>query len=865
MSTSTLTFSATVRRHLPVFGIFALLAIAATLISRATPLAGSTIGNQASATYTDSSNATRTATSNVTLTIIQQIASLTLTAGDTKNVAPGGQAVFAHSITNTGNGSDTFTLSVAQLAGDNFDLTGAAIYADANGDGLPDNSTAITSTPLLTAGSRYSFVVTGVVPSSQTSGQVGRLSVSAASTFTPTTTASATDTANVSSNAVIQVTQSISATTGASPSGPYTVTLTYTNTGNSAASNLLLTDLIPTGFEYYPGNAHWSVSGATTLTDAAGGDPAGIAYDYGATQAGRVTATVASVQAGQSGTVTFQVKVAPSVAPGAINNTAAFSYNDSSSTVGPFNTNTITFNVTQNSSLTFTGDTVGSAPQGGTVRFTNVVKNTGLGTETYDITLSPGNFPTGTTFRLVQSDGATALLDSNHESTPDTGPLAPGASFTVILVANLPTGATGGPFSIVKTATAASDHSVTATATDTLTAISNNSVDLMADAAGTLGVGAGPEASPVVTEIGSRGTTVRFTLRAKNGSNTADVFRFDVSSTTTFPGSLPTGWSVVYRDTSGGVITQTSALATNGAQNIYADVTIPADQAPGTQDIYFRALSPNTGASDKLHVAISVGTNRRLAFSAGSNGQIFPGGTTVYNHTLTNEGNVTEGDGSGSIVALAANNSQSGWNAVIYFDANGNGIIDSGDPIVTDTSFVSNGAAGLAAGESVPLLVKVFSPAGAVVGASNSTTITATTSNGILASTVPPVASVSDLSTVILSEIRLVKEQALDLDADGIADTAFGMGNITMGATPGACIRYRVTVTNTGSEAALNVVINDATPTFTTYHATVPAATSAGSVTSTPNNGDTGVLVFSLGTLAPGASASVTFGVKINL
>jgi len=42
--------------------------------------AGTSIGNQASATYTDSSSVSRTATSNVVTTIVQQVASLTLTA-----------------------------------------------------------------------------------------------------------------------------------------------------------------------------------------------------------------------------------------------------------------------------------------------------------------------------------------------------------------------------------------------------------------------------------------------------------------------------------------------------------------------------------------------------------------------------------------------------------------------------------------------------------------------------------------------------------------------------------------------------------------------------------------------------------------
>lgn len=195
-------------------------------VRAAAPLAGSTIGNQASATYTDASNTVHTATSNVTLTVIQQVASLSLTADQTRVAAVGSQVVFPHTLINTGNGPDTFALTVDQLAGDNFDLIGAGAYADANGDGLPDSSTPITSTGLLAAGARFQLVVVGTVPSGQSASQTGEVRLTATSTFTPAINASNTDTVIVNANAVVQVTESISASSGGAPSGPYTVTLT---------------------------------------------------------------------------------------------------------------------------------------------------------------------------------------------------------------------------------------------------------------------------------------------------------------------------------------------------------------------------------------------------------------------------------------------------------------------------------------------------------------------------------------------------------------------------------------------------------------------------------------------------------------
>src|SRR3954467_3067984 len=129
------------------------LAVVASVAYAVAPPANTSIGNQASATYTDASNTQRTVTSNTVITIVQQVASFTLTTdGQSKPAAPGGQVVFPHTLTNTGNGTDTFTLSAASNAGGNFNLTNIALYADFNSDGVPDNSTPITTTGPMTAG-----------------------------------------------------------------------------------------------------------------------------------------------------------------------------------------------------------------------------------------------------------------------------------------------------------------------------------------------------------------------------------------------------------------------------------------------------------------------------------------------------------------------------------------------------------------------------------------------------------------------------------------------------------------------------------------------------------------------------------------
>ena len=137
----------------------------------APPPAGTSIGNQASASYSDATgNAQTPVTSNTVTTTVAQVASFTLTADQTKTAAPGTQVYFPHTLTNTGNGTDTFDLSVANLAGGTFDFTSVAIYIDANGDGVPDNAVSLTSTGALAANGVFKFVAVGVVPGAAASG-----------------------------------------------------------------------------------------------------------------------------------------------------------------------------------------------------------------------------------------------------------------------------------------------------------------------------------------------------------------------------------------------------------------------------------------------------------------------------------------------------------------------------------------------------------------------------------------------------------------------------------------------------------------------------------------------------------------------
>ncbi|HQS31634.1 hypothetical protein [Polaromonas sp.] len=856
-----------------IVGLFVALALALAGLAAhaAPPPAGTSISNQASASYSDASGVTRTVTSNVVQTTVQQVASLTLVQNGAQNATPGSLVYYPHTLTNTGNGGDTFNLLTSNTGA--FSMTGVQIFAD-NGSGQPTGP-AITSTGPLASNAAFKFIVVGTLPNTATAGQTNAITVTANSVFDGTKTGSNTDTTTVTNNAVVTLTKAVSATSGAPGSGPYTYSLTYTNTGNSNATSVVISDVIPAGMTYVANSGRWSVTGATALSDTgatSGSAPNTLTSQY--TAAGTTFAiTLAQVAPGQSGVISFNVNVGAATAPGLINNTATESYNNGATTVTG-SSNTVPFTVTQTASVTMTGQTVaGPAAPGSTVSFTNALTNTGNGIDTFNITLSAGDYPAGTTFQLFKSDGVTPLVDTNSDGKPDTGPLAAGATYNVILKATLPPNAPtkATPSSVSKTATSVFDPTKSVTTTDTLNAIAGATADITNNAPAGPGFGPGPEGAAVVTNTTGPGTTTTFTLFANNTGPSPDSYNLGASTVSSFASqTLPAGWTVTFKadggagncSTTGATITNTGSVAAGGSTAVCAVVTVPPGYAAGTSDLYFRILSPTSGATDTVHDAVTVSAVRSISITPNGAGQTYPGGSFVYSHTLTNNGNVLEGNGTVSTIAAATANNQAGFTSTLYYDANNNGVLDATDPIITgNLNAVAGLAAGLAPGQSITVFDNVIAPSGAVAGAVNATTITLTTTNGSYTTTVPAPAVATDSTTVIAGNLTLNKAQALDTTCAGATGaTVYTPGNLS--AKPGECVLYQITVTNVGSANATAVVVSDATPTYTTL-SSAPATTVGTIAAGAPAVGGAGTVSANVGTLTPGQAAVLTFGVRI--
>ncbi|ASJ76597.1 DUF11 domain-containing protein [Granulosicoccus antarcticus] len=855
----------------------------------ATPV-GSVIRNQASATYKDSNGVEQFTTSNIVETTIQQVAGVELTQDQNKLTASGGEVSFPHVLSNTGNGADTFTLIASNLAaGDDYDFNSIEIFADIDQNGVADDAIALTESPALAAGESFHFVIVTGVPGVAGATDTAGMEVVATSSFDTGQSVSNTDSATVTAAALIDVVKSMSALGGDSPDGPFTVTLSYRNDSASSAAGVTLIDALPAGMSYVAGSGRWSVTGSLVLTDSNSADvqgsaPASIlycAYEAGCTglpeavqdadssSANQVTAILNEVGPGESGTLEFDVTIDSDVTAIDLVNTAEFEYDGGAGTTARVNTNSVAFAVAQavgvvangsdSSSVDGTDEavTVASAFQGSTVAFENVIWNTGNGTDSFDVIVDSGSstFPAGTAFQLFQGDGLTPLVDSSGNGIPDTGPLAPAGSYRVVLKASLPPSALGdnggAGYQVTKRARSTTDPSIFNDVTDSLGQILPSSVDLTNNAAtgnaGALGEGAGPEASAEVSNVAIPGNTTQFILYASNIGNIDDTFDLAVSTDSTFASeTLPAGWSVTFRSSDDTTdVSSTGNIAVGTSVRILADVSVPAGQAPVEQSLYFRILSPATGAVDVLHDAVSVVDASTLLLEPDSHGQLEPGGAIVYTHQLKNVGNATiTGIDLSTVDSLVAD----GWSSAVYEDTDDDGVFTAADQLISTV-------AALPAGTTKVLFVKVVAPANAAYGAADTTLLTASWNSG--ADSV----EASNVTTVDAGDIGIVKEQALDLGCDGVLDGAYTRQPFAV--EPGNnCVQYRLTATNAGVEPVFNAIIQDATPAFTVYRSSATCSATVCTITE-PVDGGTGLVTGEVATVEPGESVEFIFAVVI--
>ncbi|KQX94762.1 hypothetical protein ASD34_23735 [Variovorax sp. Root473] len=930
----------------------------------AAPPANTVIGNQASASYSDAAGTVQVATSNLVQTTVLQVGSFTLdgvdrvttTVVNTKSGAAGSTVYAPHVLTNTGNGADTFSITV-DAQSDKFSRV--EVFADADGNGLPDSTASLCSatgtnvctvTPVQSVpgnNGTFRFVVAYTIPGSASGvGDFDKATITATPGtsslyIAPNTTAADEDVVKLATDAVFNVTKSIGAPAVAAPgngawpaapaSGPrsstactatnwtaglasnancqYTVyTFTFNNTGG-APGKFALSDVLPAGLTYVTGSAVWSGASGTALGDGAGGDPSGIDFQV---SGGTVNAVVSSLSPNVTQTLSFVVLVNANAVVGSSNTTNTARYDAANAPVGVTaaaigttlgsSTNPAAYTVlarfgvvvgsnpsTSATALDATPGTPNPAGQdlttrllavaGGSVRFPQTVFNTGMASDSVNLSIASSTFPAGTSFQFFAADSGAPLMDTNGDGVPDTGPIPAGGSMNIVTQVQLPASV---PANTAYTADllgrSVNDNTKIDATRDRLDRVIETLVDLTNTLAGTGtgsvangDLGAGPSPLPTQTRDTSAGTGTVFALFVKNNDLGDATYNLAASQTTGFPGTLPTGWTVKFV-AAGGTCASSAipnvTVAAGAQSEIAACVTPPSSQAAVSGvKIYFKVQSTavaSTGgiASDVKTDAVTV-TSTAVQLGASltpnNNGQVAPGGTVVYAHTLTNIGTQTCGAYTLTATVPAADGAQ-GWTTSIYLDVNGDGQIDAGDTPVTGP------LASLPVGAAQKLLVRVFAPGGASAGVSSNTTVTATFTDPASSC---GTSSATDISAVISGQIRVVKTQAADLNCDAVADGTGAFAATPLQLKPGQCIVYKVVATNEGVMPVTNIAINDALPAFTALNATQPAsqcvATGVGGTALAFASSATAVSCGSTAnTVAPGGAATLTFAVQIN-
>ena len=266
--------------------------------ARAQTPAGTQINAFAVVTYEASNGALFTAQSSVVVMTVAQVAGVDIEPPRSSIGDPGTTVVFSHTLANVGNGTDDITVTATSRVG-----WPVRVHVDANTDGTLDPGDPQVSGPvtLAMADTAYLLVAVDVPASALVRGTTDTVDVVATSGFNPSVTDALIDELFIQDVGVLvtltKVVDRPTATTG----DVLTYTITYTTTGINTATNVQVADVIPVGATYLPSTLLWN---GTPQTDAADAD-AGWFDNAG----NRVVFSVGDLNGGDSGTVSFQVRV----------------------------------------------------------------------------------------------------------------------------------------------------------------------------------------------------------------------------------------------------------------------------------------------------------------------------------------------------------------------------------------------------------------------------------------------------------------------------------------------------------------------------------------------------------------------------
>lgn len=252
---------------------------------------GTTIPNVASITHSDSDQATLSNKVDVT---VEQFRKVSLTSPPNGIIKPGQTIARTFTVTNLGNGIDTFNLQLASSQGLIEKLYGAdglTPLIDSNGDGVVD-------TGLMAPGGILTVTLVMTAPADVMTGVTDNTVITSRSTMDGTVAASVTTLTLIPSPHVWELLKSVTPAGQVTPATVLAYTNTFANSGAMAATNVVITDQLDANLLYQPGSAMIKPALAAAT----------VVYD----PATRTLAwSIPSLPAGYNGAVSFKAQVAP--------------------------------------------------------------------------------------------------------------------------------------------------------------------------------------------------------------------------------------------------------------------------------------------------------------------------------------------------------------------------------------------------------------------------------------------------------------------------------------------------------------------------------------------------------------------------
>jgi uncharacterized repeat protein (TIGR01451 family) len=687
---------------------------------------------------------------------------------------------------------------------------------------------------------------------------------------------------------------SIAATDAPDPVNPganITYTLSYSNTGNTSATGVVLSDTLPAN---------------TSYVSSTGG---------GALSSGTVTWSVASLSAGASGSVQLVVKVASPLANGTLITNGTFSVG--SAQTNPVNGSPITTTVTSTPTMTLS---VTDAPD-------PVQAGANL---TY--TLTYGNSGTANATGVVISDAVPA--NTTFVSATAGGTFASGT--VTWNVGNVAVGGTGSVQMTVQVANPLANGTVLANNGASIDSAQTNPVNAAS-------INTTVTSAPVLTIAGSdnpdpvqAGGTLTYTLAYANNGNatgTSVVISDTLPANTTFMSATGGGtlsgsvvnWSIgtLAPAASGSVqlvVKVASPLAsgttlTNGTFSIDSAQTTPVagtaitttvasapvlaltltdspDPVAAGSNITYTLSYSNTGNMNATTVALTDALPASTTFVSATGGGTLSGSTVTWSIASLNAGasgsvqlvvkvqsplasgtTITNGTSSIASAQTAAVAGAPTTTAVTSVPAPTLLVTDAPDPVAAGANLTytltygntgTMDATGVVISDAVPANTTFVSAtaggtfsAGAVTWTLGNLAVGATGSVQMVVQVTSPLANGTVISNSAAS-IDTTQTSPVTAAADTTTVTSSPVLSVSASDAPdpvqaGANLTYTLAYGNSGNAGATGVIISDTLPANTTFVSATGGGTLSGSVVN-----------WSVGTLAGGGSGSVQLVVKVN-